>query len=185
MNLLRWLFISFSWLFTGPGIAAEYGFQVKSAELVREQNEYVLNADIDYRFSERAIEGLKHGVPLTLVVAVKVYRNRALIWDERVVSVMLRYRIRFHALAKVYQVLNDSSGVQRNFVSLPDAVDALGRIRGMSIIKAGRINSDDQYEVSIKADLDIEALPLPLRPVAYVMPQWYLGSSWYTWPLEK
>jgi Domain of unknown function (DUF4390) len=185
MNLFRWLFISLSWLFSGSGIAADYGFQVKSAELVREQDKYVLNADIDYRFSERAIEGLKHGVPLTLVVAVKVYRSRALIWDERVVSVMLRYRIRYHALAKVYQILNDSSGVQRNFVSLSDAVDALGRIRGMSIIEAERLNPDDQYEVSIKADLDIEALPLPLRPVAYVTPQWYLGSSWYTWPLEK
>ena len=185
MNVLRWLFIALSWLFAGLGVAAEYGFQVKSAELVREQDDYVLNADIDYRFSERAIEGLKHGVPLTLVVTVKVYRSRALIWDERVVSVRLLYRIRYHALAKVYQVLNDSSGVQRNFVTLSDAVDALGRIRGMSIIKAERINPDDQYEVSIKADLDIEALPLPLRPVAYVTPQWYLGSSWYTWPLEK
>jgi len=185
MTFLRWLFIALSWLFSGAGIAAEYGFEVKSAELVREQDEYVLNADIDYRFSERAVDGLKHGVPLTLVVAVKVYRDRALIWDERVVNVTLRYRLRYHALAKVYQVLNDSSGVQRNFVSLTDAVDALGRIRGMAIVEAERINSDDQYEVSIKADLDIEALPLPLRPVAYVTPQWYLGSSWYTWPLAK
>ena len=33
--------------------------------------------------------------------------------------------------------------------------------------------------------VDIEALPAPLRPVAYLSSPWRLTSEWYEWPLER
>jgi hypothetical protein len=31
--------------------------------------------------------------------------------------------------------------------------------------------------------LDIDALPTPLRLLAYLSDDWRLASEWYTWPL--
>ena len=41
----------------------------------------------------------------------------------------------------------------------------------------------DEYTLAIRAKLDIEALPAPLRPVAYVSPSWRMSSGWYEWNL--
>jgi len=30
-----------------------------------------------------------------------------------------------------------------------------------------------------------ELLPLPLRPLAYLNPQWYLSSGWYLWNMKN
>ncbi|MGD9299645.1 MAG: DUF4390 domain-containing protein, partial [Thiohalocapsa sp.] len=40
------------------------------------------------------------------------------------------------------------------------------------------------YEVQIRVSLDIEELPLPLRPMAYLYPSWKQSSKWTKWPLE-
>ncbi|MEY3760764.1 MAG: hypothetical protein RIR39_2255, partial [Pseudomonadota bacterium] len=37
----------------------------------------------------------------------------------------------------------------------------------------------------VKVSFDRDALPLPLRPIAYIDPQWYLSSDWTLWPLKK
>ncbi len=165
--------------------AANYGFVVETASLERDKDEFRLNADIDYRFSQRAIEALKHSVPLTVVVRVQLRRWRRFVWDERVMKIALPYRIRYHALTKTYQVVNDSSGVERNFAGLEAAIDGLGRIRQMPLIKVDRLLPGYRYEMLVQADLDIESLPLPLRSTAYLTPQWYLGSAWYRWTFER
>jgi hypothetical protein len=38
---------------------------------------------------------------------------------------------------------------------------------------------------AIKVVFDRNALPLPLRPVAYLNQQWYLSSDWSLWPLKN
>jgi hypothetical protein len=43
--------------------------------------------------------------------------------------------------------------------------------------------SDERYEGALRARLDIEALPAPLRVFAYLSDDWRLTSEWYTWPL--
>jgi hypothetical protein len=45
------------------------------------------------------------------------------------------------------------------------------------------VDSGEEYEVLIHAELDIEALPSPLRPLAYITPAWRLNSDWYSWSL--
>ena len=52
-------------------------------------------------------------------------------------------------------------------------------------LEQSNINPEKRYVVQIKANFEIEALPLLLQPIAYINPQWYLSSDWTTWSLEK
>ncbi|MGH8475802.1 MAG: DUF4390 domain-containing protein [Methylococcales bacterium] len=166
------------------GQAADYGFSIQKAEVVPARSSHVLNADIDYRFSPRAADALAHGVPLTLVVKVRVNRYRRFFWNKTVFSKKLVYRLRYHALRKRYQVYDEVQGGNRYFSSLPATVEAMGKIRGLTVLGPDEFRADARYEAKLKASLDIEALPLPLRSIAYLIPQWYMSSGWYSWSLE-
>ncbi len=180
----RWL-AGFLLLYCNLACSSDYGFTIDRASLEQQGNDYVLNADINYLFSPKAMEALTNGVPLTLVLSVKVDRLREYIWDRTILDEDLLFRLRYHALADMYQIINESSGVQRSFVSLDAAIDALGTIRSMPVLAAHRVKPHYRHRASLKAQLDIENLPLPLRPIAYISPQWYLSSEWFVWSLEK
>lgn len=172
-------------LYSTLACSSDYGFNIDRASLEQQGNDYVLNADIDYLFSPKAMEALTNGVPLTLALSVKVDRLREYIWDRTILDEDLLFRLRYHALADMYQIINESSGVQRSFVSLDAAIGALGTIRSIPVLAAHRIKSQYRHTASVKTQLDIESLPLPLRPIAYISPQWYLSSEWFIWSLEK
>ncbi|MGR9108031.1 MAG: DUF4390 domain-containing protein [Gammaproteobacteria bacterium] len=165
--------------------AADYGFSVKRAEIVPAANSISLNADIDYQFSPRALDALQHGVPLTTVVKVRLNQYRRLIWNRTVFSKNMIYRLSYHALRKRYRVFDENTESSQYFVNLEPALEAMGRIRNLPLPVSTEIPADSRYDVQIKLFLDIEALPLPLRSIAYLMPQWYISSGWYTWSLEE
>ncbi|MCI0666616.1 MAG: DUF4390 domain-containing protein [Methylococcaceae bacterium] len=165
--------------------AADYGFAIRNSEALRSEQGYVLNTDIDYRFSPRAEDALKHGVPLTTVVKVRVNQYRRFIWNKTVFSRNLLYRLSYHALRKRYRVYDENLGAHQYFASLPSALESMGRIRDLPVLTSAEVQADAQYNVQIKVFLDIEALPLPLRSIAYLIPQWYISSGWYTWSLDE
>lgn len=165
--------------------AGEYGVFVKHAELEQQNRELMLNADFDFKFSEEAIEALNHGVPLTISVHLRVLMKRKYLWDKTVLDVKLPFSIHYHALVKLYQVLNQASGEFGNFATLESAIESLGIIRSIAIMTVDNLDKQQQYSAEVKVSLDTEALPLPLRPMAYISPKWHLSSSWYSWQLEN
>lgn len=158
---------------------------VREARLLRQNDQYALDAEIDYPLPPAVREALSNGVAIAWVVQLKLKRARRLLWDETVLNERVYYRMRYHALSKLYQVRQDSTGTPRYFATLDAAVQALGRIRQLNIAPAGRILLGVPYQASLRAYLDFEALPLPLRSVAYLQPQWHLDSAWYRWTFAE
>jgi hypothetical protein len=156
-------------------------FNIVRAELLKQDKGYALRADVDYHFTAPVLKALRNGVPLTLIAQVRVMRPRRWWPDSTLTEEWLRYRLRYHALAKLYQVQTEESGIQQNFVSLPAALAALGRIRHPLDLKAEQIFLGQDYPVRLRVFLDLEELPLPLRTVAYFTPRWHLESAWHSW----
>ncbi len=160
-------------------------FKIDDAQIRLEGNQYFLDADIDYRLSDTALEALNNGVPLTFKVRLKLDRERPWwLWNDEIASLRLRYQLRYHALAQLYQVVRLGTDVQRNFASRSAAIRALGTIRNLLVVTEEPVEPDQRYAARLRAELDIEALPLPLRPLAYVSPSWHLASEWYRWRPE-
>ena len=145
---------------------------------------YLLDLDIRYDFSDAVLEALDNGVPLTLVVTAQVRRQGAWIWESNQADLRRMYLIRYQPLSEIYQVASLPDGERRSFVSRSAAIAALGEIRDLPLVKLDRLEADEEYLVRVKVELDIEALPLPLRPTAYLSRDWKLSSDWSEWPLE-
>jgi hypothetical protein len=161
----------------------DYGFTIIRAALKpdKAENSLSLDADIDYRFSEPAIDALRNGVSLTLVLHLNIQRERDAWWNEDLLDEKQAYRIRYHALSKQYQILDGDDEAPRNFTSLNALLEAMGMVRGLPITQAVVLVPGERYRARLSVRLDIEALPLPLRPVAYLTPAWYLNSVAYSW----
>ncbi len=165
-----------------PSHSEEFLVTDLSAKLV--DDTYLMNAEIEYPFSEDVLEALRNGVPITLEMHVQIRREGAWVWTKDLLDFRSRYQIRYHALASVYQVLDLQSGSQQNFATQRSALDALGSIVDLPLVSRANLEPGETYILAVRTKLDIESLPLPLRPVAYVTPSWRLNSEWSEWHLE-
>lgn len=184
---LRWslLYCFFAWLLPALGYADTFGVEVTNAEIVLQGDSYLLSADIDFQLSARAKEALQSGVPLFWDIHIKTLQHRDYFWDSTLVNAVIRYRIQYHALLNMYRVRNEGSHELYNFSTLSAALDLMSTIRDYRVLDKAAYMPGKRYAVGIKVTLDRDALPLPLRPIAYTNPQWYLSSDWTLWPLTK
>ena len=187
---LLWLTLSLAALSSGvarPAHAASggEGFVVEHAAIRAVGGIHVVDSRIDFAFSEDNIEAMRNGVPLTIVVDIELRRVRGQWWDETLAARQLRYRIDTNVLTGRYRVRDIGRGRTRNYRSLEEMTEALGQLESVPIIARDRLSADGSYAARIRARLDIEALPSPLRPIAWLSPSWRLNSGWFEWQVPQ
>jgi len=163
--------------------------EVKQVQIMLQDNHYTLSTEIDYQLTEKAKEALENGVTLFWTLKVKVAEHRDFLWDKTVVETAINYRLQYHALLNMYRVVivqpDSMKGDIYNFSTLTAALDLMATLRNLPLIDDNKLSADKNYLVKIKLNFERDALPLPLRPIAYTNPQWYLSSDWTVWSLKK
>ena len=157
---------------------------IKTANLSQHQDSYFLNGRIHYSLSEEAIDALHHGVTLNFNVEVSIIEPRRWLWSKHHHNIQLSYQIKYHTLAEIYQVSRPQDIGQHNFASLDAALHAMGSLNEIPI-HAMSGNQLTEYYLALDAYLNIEALPLPMRPLAYLSPGWHLQSNHYLWSPQQ
>ena len=170
---------------TANSAHAGNGFVIQQAEAELQNNVYHINANIDYSLSEEALSALKNGVPLIIKIDIAVLQERNWWWDKQIAQLEQSYLLIYHALSEKFIVHNLNTGTQENFSSLRTALATLGRIDKLPILDANLLEVDTNYLFQLHTLLDIEALPAPMRPLAYISTEWQLESDWYTWSLVR
>ncbi len=160
------------------------GFRILAAETKLKNHVYHLDANMDLKFSDDALEALRSGVPLIVLVNIEIQKDRNWWWDKTIAELEQGYLLLYHALSEKYIIHNLNSGAQQNFTSLNTALYSLGNIRDFPLIDKNLLEEGDNYYVRLRTYLDIESLPAPMRPIAYISSQWQLESDWFSWPLK-
>ncbi|MDX1605583.1 MAG: DUF4390 domain-containing protein [Candidatus Competibacterales bacterium] len=158
-------------------------FRILGVSTQLQEGVYRLDADIRYDLSEPVQDALANSVPLIIEVTLQVRRERDWLWNETIAELTQRYQFQYHALARQYVVTNLNSDAISSFPTREAAMEFMGRLRDFPLIDRSLLESDESYQVRLKVDLAIESLPAPLRPIAYLSSDWWLGSDWYAWPL--
>lgn len=170
-------------LFAIP-LAEAAGFQVLQATTRLEGDVYRLQAKLEYQLSAAAGEALHSGVPLTVAIDMEVRRRRKWAWDESVYSLAQRFRLEYHSLSQQYLVTNLNSGVRRAFPSQEEALHYMGQIKNFPLLDKKLLEPKQRYKGALRARLDLDELPTPLRLFAYISDDWRLSSAWRTWKLS-
>lgn len=160
-------------------------FEVLDARTSLRSGVYVLDARIAYRLSADAREALRSGVPLTIRLDIEFLNRRRFWFDGEDAALRQRYQLAYHALSERYIVTNLNSGDQSSYGSFLLALSSLGSIDRLPLIDAAVLDPDRDYDLRLRAVLDVERFPGPLRLLAFWRRDWSIASDWYRWPLQN
>lgn len=191
-----WLLLLAGWMWLSlPGAVAadapagdadaDSYFSVREATAHLQDDVYLLDADIDFRFSDASMEALSNGIPLVLEIQIKVERRRGWLWNDNIAALSQRHSLQYHALSDRYVVHNLNTGQRQSYTTLDDALFVLGRVREFPMLDRRLLESGNDYVASVRAALVVEQLPTPMRLWAYASDKWHLDSAWYSWPLQQ
>lgn len=168
-------------------LAAASGFKVSSVQARANGQSLRLTGSIDLSLSGKVEDAIANGIPIELLIDVRLYRDRRFLWDENVESWTLRRELRHHALTGQY-LINAGPGAavaRETFNTLNEALNEMGSLSDLNLPISGVLAADAEYHVKLRAGLDVEALPPLLRPVAYTARAWNLSSGWTTWKVQR
>ena len=164
--------------------AAATGIRVETTSMRVVNEVYVVDATLRCTLSEEAIQALGSGVPITFAIEITLKRKRDFLWDPVVTTLRQQYRLQHHALSGQHLLVNLATGTSRSFLRLQDAVDALEHLTAIPLIETDKLDPNEVYIGQMRASLDIEALPTPMRPLAYLSPEWWISSHWHQWEVR-
>jgi len=168
----------------GPVRGQEAGIEIRSASTRLEEGVWYLAARIDYRLNRDTLEALQNGIPLTFDLRVELSRQRSWLPDEDVAELRQDFELSWQPLSRSYLVRNKNSGDQRAHTTLFAALNYLGVITALPLIDAALVEEGEEYEVSLRAALDQQELPGPLRMLAFWGDEFTLESDWFRWNLR-
>ncbi|HSR62486.1 MAG TPA: DUF4390 domain-containing protein [Gammaproteobacteria bacterium] len=145
---------------------------------------YRVDAEIDYQLSEEATQALLHGVSLQMDIEFQVKMKRPWLWNKMIKESVLSYRLEHHPLSGNFLVTNLATGERDQFQNLAGALENLGKISNYPLVTEDRLQPDKNYLVEIRARLNKQALPAPLRPLAYLSSRWHVASPGYEWMMQ-
>lgn len=171
-------------LLCAPAVPAAFAVNTIQPRIV--ERVLQVSGNLDLALTPKVEEAIGKGIPMQLVIDLRLFRQRPLIWDERIETWGLRRELSYHALSGQYLVGSVSAvpADRESFTSLNEALAELGAIDGVALPIDEPLVADADYRLDVRVRLDVEALPSLLRPVAYTSSDWNLNSEWTTWKVQ-
>jgi hypothetical protein len=160
-------------------------FEVRSASTNIVDGVHVLDARLQLVLSSEALEALSSGVPLMIELQMQLIRERRLWWDDGAAELAVRFELEYRPLSQRYIVRNLNSGDQDSFATLYSALNNLGRIQGLPVIDDALLKRNEDYRIRVRAMLQTQQYPAPLRLLFFWRSDWQLESEWFEWPLAR
>jgi hypothetical protein len=165
---------------------ASADFKVTEVQPKLANKSLVLAGNLDLGLSSSVEEALSKGIPLDVIIDVRLYQYRRYLWNKKIASWTLRRSIQYHALSGQYLVSDGDPGAEthESLLTQQEALKQLGTLNDLMLPLAETPPAGD-YSVEVRVGLDIESLPTPLRPVAYTSFAWHLNSGWTSWKVAR
>ncbi len=160
-------------------------FEVRSASTRLVGGVHALDARLQLVLSSEALEALSSGVPLVIELQLQLIRDRRFWWDDSEAELAVRFELEYRPLSQRYIVRNTNSGDQDSFATLYSALNNLGRVQGLPVIDDTLLEPGDNYRARLRAMLQTQQYPAPLRLLLFWRSEWQLQSEWYEWLLER
>ncbi len=176
---LRLLCLAVLLLLLGATAARADTITVKSAELLAEDDNYVLNAQFDFSFNATLEEALHKGISLYFVLEFELGRPRWYWLDEKLAQVSVQHRLSYAPLTRQYRLT--SGLLSQQFDSLDEVERILSRVVSRPVVARDALVKGTRYDAALRLRLDQTQLPKPFQINALASRDWALQSDWYRW----
>lgn len=138
---------------------------------------YRVTLELDIGLTEAVEEALHNGVPIRILAEVRVRDPRGWLWSRTIAEETRGYTLSYHSLSSQYLVQWPSSEEYRAYPSRQVALSVLETPEPWQLELPSPL-SGGGLVAEARVRLDLQALPAPLRLVAYFSPDWRIGSGW-------
>lgn len=167
--------------FFSTAVSAE-GIKIKSFELERADNDWLLNATFQIELSPGLEDAVQKGVVLYFQTEFDLTRSRWYWFDEKSALVQRQTRLSYQPLTQQYRIA--SEGFSFSAKTISEALQAVGSIGGWRVIDTSQLDSSRSYTAALRMTLDLTKLPKPFQVNALNNRDWNVSSDWYRFPFS-
>ena len=163
-------------------VSAE-GIKIKSFELERSDNDWLLSATFQIELSPGLEDAVQKGVVLYFQTEFDLTRSRWYWFDEKSALVQRQTRLSYQPLTQQYRIA--SEGFTFSAKSMSEALQAVGSIGGWRVMENSQLDPGKSYTASMRMNLDLSKLPKPFQVNALNNRDWNVSSDWYRFPFSS
>lgn len=171
-------------VFSAQTVRAAERLYFDDINIYKKDGLYQLDADTIIRMRNRPTQALEKGVSLYFDLKIELLLQHNWWPDSTVATIDRRFRLFYFELTRHYRVTETHGGESRNFRTLDEALEYLGRIRQVPLIEVKKVRQSSRYRVEMSMGLDKTELPAPLQLQAYTTRRWRMNSNDVVWPLD-
>lgn len=137
-----------------------------------------LNKDIE--------DAIENGIQKDIIYSAILKKKRSTWFDEDVVSKDIEYTIKHDVLKKQYTLITRGNGNKEKVTQSYDEIKAaVSRIENAVVSPKKVLEPDEEYYISIKAEIKDTKLPFFLDYFLFFIPFSDINTSWYDSPAFK
>ena len=162
--------------------ASAEGIKIKSAELERVDNDWLLNATFKIELTPGLEDAVQKGVVLYFQTEFDLTRSRWYWFEEKPAFAQRQTRLSYQPLTQQYRIA--SEGFTFSAKTIFEALQAVGSIGGWRVIDNNQIDPSKSYIAALRMTLDLSKLPKPFQVNALNNRDWNVTSDWLRFPFS-
>jgi Domain of unknown function (DUF4390) len=178
---LLFLFVMVLSVFS-TAVSAE-GIKIKSFELEKVDNDWLLNATFQIELSPGLEDAVQKGVVLYFQTEFDLTRSRWYWFDEKSALVQRQTRLSYQPLTQQYRIA--SEGFTFSSKTIAEALQAVGSVGGWRVMDNAQLDPGRSYTAAMRMTLDLSKLPKPFQVNALNNRDWNVSSDWYRFPFSS
>ena len=153
---------------------------IKLTELEYKVSNKVLMAaaKAELNFNSDMLAAVQSGIALYFDLHIKVVQPRPYIWNKERHRVKYTFSFRKHALSNQFVITNLVTGQRGVYRTIELAIDNLGEVDYLAVLDVKELSNTSDLFMELLFELDIESLPAPMIPMAYISRSWHISSKW-------
>lgn len=171
-------------LLLSAGVCAVEGITVEHASSQLVEDSYYVDAQVNFTLHEDLLEALDHGVDLEIRIIIRAKEKRKWLWDRIYKEKTLKFKLDHRPLSDVYIVRNVRKSERRQFDTLENALKYMGKIDRYYLMNNKKLNDSSGLTGQIRAEMNVDNLPPPLKPIAFLSDKWQMGGKWHRWTIR-
>ena len=162
--------------------ASAEGIKIKSFELERVDNDWLLNATFEIELSSGLEDAVQKGVVLYFQTEFDLTRSRWYWFDEKPALAQRQTRLSYQPLTQQYRIA--SEGFTFSAKTISEDLQAVGSIGGWRVIEGNQLDAGKSYTAALRMTLDLSKLPKPFQVNALNNRDWNVSSDWLRFPFS-
>lgn len=179
-GIKQFVFASLLLLGIFSGATNAEGIKIKSVELERVDNDWLLNAAFQIELTPGLEEAVQKGVVLYFQTEFELTRSRWYWFEEKPAFAQRQTRLSYQPLTQQYRI--SSEGFSFFARTISEALQAVGSIGGWRVIDNNQIDPSKSYSAALRMTLDLSKLPKPFQVNALNNREWNISSDWLRFP---